>query len=86
MAFEPATQLLFVFPGVASVGLEHYADFGDFSRSALREQQQYLFEVVNVLAIRDFELNAGVGEGLTSASNAFVAKAILGYTFQRRRR
>jgi hypothetical protein len=83
-SFEPATMLLFVIPGVASLGLEHYADFGSFGGFASANQQvHYLFEVVNLLAVPGFELNAGVGEGLTSASNALVVKAILGYTFTR---
>jgi hypothetical protein len=42
-------------------------------------QQHYLFEVINVLAWKRIELNAGVGEGLTAASNPFVAKMILGW-------
>lgn len=84
-SFEPATALAFVIPGLASVGLEHYSSFGNFEAFARASQQvHYIFEVVNLLAVPGFELNAGVGEGLTSASNALVVKAILGYTFARR--
>jgi len=35
-----------------------------------------------LLSIPHFELNAGVGEGLTAASNGFVAKIILGYEWE----
>jgi len=33
--------------------------------------------------IPHFELDAGVGEGLTDGSNALVAKVIVGYTWER---
>jgi hypothetical protein len=83
-SFEPAAQALYEIPGAVSVGLEYYAALGAFTGfSALREQEHYLFEVVNLLAVRGFELNAGVGEGLTAGSNALVAKVILGYVFDR---
>jgi hypothetical protein len=38
-----------------------------------------VFEVVNVLRWKRVELNAGVGEGLTAASNRLVVKLILGF-------
>jgi hypothetical protein len=80
--FEPAAEVVFTWPQLASVGLEYYADLGDvtgFSRP--RDQKHYLFEVANLLRVRRFELNVGVGEGLTATSNPFVAKLILGYQF-----
>jgi hypothetical protein len=84
--FEPAAQALFLFPGLASLGLEYYADLGDVaSFSRARDQQHYLFEVANLLRVRNVELNVGVGEGLTAASNPFVAKLILGYALDRAR-
>lgn len=84
--FEPAALALFAFPGVASLGLEYYADLGRLTGlSAPRDQEHYLFEVVNLLGLRNVEINAGVGEGLTAASNPLVVKVILGYTFERAR-
>jgi hypothetical protein len=78
--FQPAAQALFVFPGLASLGLEYYGDLGDVTSFApAREQKHYLFEVVNVLRLPHVEVNVGLGEGLTATSNAFVAKLILGY-------
>jgi hypothetical protein len=48
-------------------------------RSSRRcRQQHYLFEVLNLLRWPRIELNVGVGEGLTAASNPFVVKMILG--------
>jgi hypothetical protein len=81
-AFAPALMALFKLEGRVSLGLEYYADVGPIpSPSPLSQQQHYLFEVVNLLAVRDFELNAGIGEGLTRGSNDLVAKVIVGYQF-----
>jgi hypothetical protein len=52
------------------VGFEYYGD--------VDARAHYLFQVVNV-ETRSIEINAGVGEGLTSGSNGLVAKLILGY-------
>lgn len=79
-SFEPAATLCYVVAGLMSVGVEYYADFGpigDWSRA--RDQSHYLYEVINVLRWKRVELNAGIGEGLTEASNAFVGKMIVGY-------
>jgi hypothetical protein len=65
------------------VGFEYYATLG--SVGALlpwREQEQQVFEVVDVVSIDRVELNLGVGEGLTVASEGVVLKAILGYEFE----
>lgn len=70
VSFERAAMAVVPIRGVASFGLEYYGD--------VRDQQHYLFEVANLLAVDGFELNAGVGEGLTSASNALTLKVILG--------
>jgi len=86
-SFEPAAQALYEVPGMFSLGLEYYAGLGGLVHlPAPREQEHYLYEVANLLCVRSFELNVGVGEGLTRASNAFVAKLILGYVLERRPR
>ncbi len=80
--FEPAGVAVRKLKNVISVGLEYYAGLGPFSSfEPWRHQQQYVYEVVNLLCVEHFELNAGVGEGLTSASNRVVIKAIAGYSF-----
>jgi len=79
-AFEPAATALYVVDGIASFGLEYYADLGPIGDwSPAGAQAHYLFEVLNVLEWKHLELNAGVGEGLTEGSNRFVAKAIVGF-------
>ena len=81
-SFAPAAMAKFKLLGVVAPGLEYYADFGPLSAPApLREQQQYLFEAVDLLAVPHWELNLGVGEGFTQASNALTLKAIVGYSW-----
>jgi hypothetical protein len=63
-----------------SVGVEYYASFGPIGDwAAAGRQQHYLYEVVNLLRWTHLELNIGVGEGLTDASNGLTGKMIVGY-------
>jgi hypothetical protein len=79
-SFEPALTMLYVADGLASFGLEYYADLGPIGSSTpAGAQEHYLYEVFNLLKWKRLELNAGVGEGLTEGSNRFVAKAIVGF-------
>jgi hypothetical protein len=78
--FEPAAKVMHQLPKQLGFGFEYYADIGPIaSPLALRDQRHYVYEVIDVLAIDRFELNAGVGEGLTPASNGVVFKIIVGY-------
>src|SRR5580698_2651730 len=70
--------------GPIALGLEYYATIGPIaSPLPLREQEHYLYEVLDVLSLPRIELSAGMGEGLTPASAGLVFKAIFGYTFER---
>ena len=81
--FEPAIMAVYKWDARVSLGLEYYASFGPLSGFVpVAQQEHYLYEVVNVLAIKNVEVNIGFGEGLTSASNRFVAKMILGYAWE----
>lgn len=83
--FEPAALALIKLGGVVSVGLEYYGDLGPIVTSGPREATEHtVFEVINLLSLPGIEVNAGLGEGLTSASSRLVAKVILGYAFERR--
>jgi len=84
--FEPAFEVLRKIDGRMSFGIEWYSALGAIGHGLLpwKEQEQYVYEVVNLLAIEHFEFNAGVGEGLTPASNDVVFKIILGYELERR--
>lgn len=84
VTFEPAAMAVVKIARVIGLGVEYYADLGPIaSPDRLADQQHYLFEVIDVIGARDFELNFGLGEGLTAASNDLVIKLILGHTWGR---
>jgi hypothetical protein len=83
-SFQPAAMAVFKPFEVASVGVEYYGDLGPFSGfKSGREQEHYVFEVFNLLALSHIELNAGIGEGLTAGSNTLSVKMIVGYSWER---
>jgi hypothetical protein len=82
--FEPCVALAYKLHEAVSFGVEYYANLGPFSGILpLQEQEHYIYEVFNLLAVKNFELNVGVGEGLTDASNRLVFKTILGYSWEK---
>ncbi len=83
--FQPAAMAVYKFRAWASLsaGLEYYSDLGPLGGILpWREQEHYVFEVVNLLSVPRLELNAGIGEGLTASSNGLVAKMIIGYAWE----
>jgi len=82
-ALEPAAMLKLKLEPLLAAGVEYYAALGPVGALLpASAQQHYLFEAVDLLALSHFELNLGLGEGLTSASNDWVAKMILGYVWE----
>jgi hypothetical protein len=81
--FEPAAMAKLKYEEVFAIGLEYYASLGTLAHpDAVSAQRHYLYEVIDLLAVPHFELNMGLGEGLTKASNDFTAKLILGYAWE----
>jgi hypothetical protein len=81
-AFEPAATAVYKWNEQVGFGVEYYAAFGPFADLApLHEQEHYIYEVFHLLSEENLELSAGVGEGLTPASNKLVFKIIVGYAF-----
>jgi hypothetical protein len=80
-SFQPALKVARTV-GPVAVGFEYYATLGPLSAILpWREEEQQVFEVVDLLAVDRLELNVGVGEGLTQASEGLVVRAIVGYEF-----
>lgn len=78
-SFEPAAKAARIL-GPIAIGLEYYASLGLLqSPLPLPQEQHYVYEALDVLGAGRFELNLGVGEGLTPASAGIVVKAIVGY-------
>lgn len=79
--FTPAARLAKKITPDFSVGLEHYADFGEIGNfKKLNDQQHTLFAVTD-FKLGVFGVNFGVGYGLTPASDRLVIKTIIGYAF-----
>jgi hypothetical protein len=77
---EPAAFALIKLRQLVSLGLEYYGSWGPTMKFLpLAQQEHYLYEVINLIAVEHLELNFGVGEGFTPASAPFVVKLIVGY-------
>lgn len=79
--FAPAARLAYLLSPTWTVGLEHYADFGPidhFARSSRQLQELYLVADYSGPAL---DVDFGVGRGLTSGSDDWTAKFILGWSF-----
>jgi hypothetical protein len=83
-AWSPGVALYAKIPAIASFGVEYYGSIGPLAHPLpLREQEHYLFGVGNLLAAAGWEVNVGVGAGLTRGSNDVIVKAILGHELGR---
>jgi hypothetical protein len=79
--FAPAARLARKLGPDLFLGVEYYADFGEIGNfSKLADQQHSLFLVTD-FKLGVFDVDFGVGYGLTSASDRWVVKTIIGYAF-----
>lgn len=77
---EPAAMALKKFEGVLSTGFEYYGSLGPVNGMLpVSQQSHYVFAALNVLALEGWELNMGVGRGLTEASDTYIVKTIIGH-------
>jgi hypothetical protein len=79
--FAPAARVAKKFDQNLYAGFEYYSDFGkigDFS--PLSEQRHTLFAVTD-FKFGVFDVDLGIGYGLTPASDRWVVKTIIGYAF-----
>ena len=81
-SFEPCLKVARTV-GPVGLGFEYYATLGPLSAILpWSEQQQQVYEVVDLLSVDRLEVNLGVGEGLTAWSEGVVVKAIVGWEFE----
>src|SRR6202795_2273796 len=79
--FAPAARVARKLAPDLFVGLEYYSDFGEIGNfSKLADQQHTLFAVTD-FKLSVFDVDFGVGYGLTPASDRWVVKTIVGYAF-----
>jgi hypothetical protein len=80
--FEPSGKIASRTTSSLSLGGEYYAETGPIRRfEPVSEQHHLLFAAVDVRAQSGWNLNVGVGRGLTGRSEHWVLKTILGVAF-----
>jgi len=79
--FTPAARLARKLGPDLFVGLEYYADFGQIGNFGKLDDQQHTLFAVTDFKLGVFDVNFGVGYGLTPASDRWVVKTIVGYAF-----
>ena len=79
--FAPVARLARKLDKDLFVGLEYYGDFGEIGNFLpLQEQQHNIFAVTD-FKLGDFDIDLGLGYGLTTGSDRWVVKGIIGYAF-----
>jgi hypothetical protein len=78
---EPAFKLRWDTGLRFGAGIEYYSGLGLLGEMADRAEQEHFLYVVGDLVDAPFDLNVGVGRGLTGATSAWVVKSILGFGF-----
>jgi hypothetical protein len=80
--FSPDAKISFDFNKYVSGGLEYYGAFGQLGDFAsLHDQQQQFFPAVDLNVSPNWEINFGVGVGVTASSDHLIVKGILGRRF-----
>jgi hypothetical protein len=80
--FSPNFKAGYDFTKKISGGIEYYGAMGPVSGfDPLQEQQHQIFAVADLNVAPKWEINFGLGAGLTPATDHFIAKMILGYRF-----
>ena len=83
VTFAPSGQISYKLLPWLAPALEYYGDMGPIEYlPSVQEQQHFLVPTLNLFVVPQMELNAGVGWGLTRASNGIFLKAIFGWDFE----
>ena len=82
LGFSPAVKVNYDFSKQVSGGVEYYADYGRFFRfDSLHEQQQQFFLATDLNVSPQWEINVGVGIGVTGSTDHLIVKGIIGRRF-----
>ncbi len=77
--FEPNIKVSYAFLKNCGIGVEYYGDLGAITGfETVPDQGHTLFATFDLLNNIHWEVNAGVGFGLTPATDGLIAKLILG--------
>ncbi len=79
---EPGVKISYELTKLLAPGFEYYAETGPIAHfNDLHDQHHLVFPTLDLNASPQWELNVGVGRGLTGASQHWVVKWILGRRF-----
>ncbi len=82
VAFSPNFKVSYDLTPKVSAGLEYYGSLGSLRGfDPLSEQQQQIFPVIDLNLAPQWEIDFGLGFGLTPSTDRVIAKMILGYRF-----
>ena len=79
--FLPAARLARNLGEDRYIGIEYYSDFGQIGNFLPLDQQRHELFAVTDFKAGVFDVELGAGYGLTSGSDRFITKAIIGYAF-----
>jgi hypothetical protein len=87
VGFAPAAKVSFDFTKQISGGIEYYADYGRLGQfDSFHDQQQQFFLATDLNVSPKWEINIGVGLGVTAATDHLIIKGIVGRRFSWRQR
>ena len=82
MVFSPNFKFSYDFTPKISGGLEYYGSVGPATGfDPVSQQQHQIFPAVDLNRAPQWEINFGVGVGMTRSTDHLIAKMILGYRF-----
>ena len=77
--FSPNVKISYDVTPVVTLGVEYYGSLGPVGNfDPANDQQQQIFPSLDLNLSPDFEFNAGLGFGMTPATDHLIAKIILG--------
>ena len=81
-AFAPSAKVSYDITKAIAFGAEYYSSLGSIGGfDVWSKQQQQIFPAIDLNLSPDWELNFGVGFGLTGSTDGLIIKLILGYRF-----
>lgn len=82
VAFDPSMKVSYRFNRNVSGGVEYYGGYGSLrSIATFHNQQQQFFSVMDIHASPDWDVNLGLGIGVTATTDDWIWKANIGRRF-----
>ena len=82
VGFSPSAKISYDFTKAITGGLEYYASYGQLGNfDDFHNQEQQFFPAIDLNVSPNWEINFGVGVGVTAATDHLIVKAIIGRRF-----